>query len=44
MVYNDYVRAFIATVEASKQYLYTASIYKCLRIITNWNDLKNIGI
>lgn len=44
MVYNDYVRAFIAIVGASKQYLYAASIYECLRIITNWNDLKNIGI
>lgn len=44
MVYNDYVRAFITIVEASKQYLYAASIYECLRIITNWNDLKNIGI
>lgn len=44
MVYNDYVRAFISIVEAPKQYLYTASIYECLRIFTNWNDLKNIGI
>lgn len=35
MVCNDYVRAFIAIVEASKQYLYAASIYECLRIITN---------
>lgn len=43
-MYNDYVRAFIDVVEAPKQYLYTASIYEYLRIITNWNDLKNIGI
>ena len=35
MVYNDYVRAYIALLKASKQYLYTASIYEYLRIITN---------
>lgn len=44
MVYNDYVRAYIVLIKAPKQYLYTASIYECLRTITNWNDLKNIGI
>ena len=40
MVYNDYVRAYIVLIEASTQYLYTASIYECLRTITNWNDFK----
>lgn len=35
MVYNDYVRAYIVLIEASTQYLYTASIYECLRTITN---------
>lgn len=44
MVYNDYVRAYIVLIEASTQYLYTASIYECLRTITNWNDFKKIGI
>lgn len=44
MVYNDYVRVYIALAEAPKQYLYTTIIYSCLGIIINWNNSKDIGI